>query len=113
MVKFEVNGPKKRLMMVLEEDLSSGRTNEIAQAWEAFQRTDNPEAWKTLYFDLRETRILDSVGLNWLFSFVRQLEGAGKKMVVRVSSPAIKRVLDYACFAHFAEIRFRRRRQTH
>ena len=112
MVDFEVRQDKGRLLMTLQKDLTSNTTPTMEQAWQDFVQRDDPLQWRTVFVDLRETRILDSVGLNWLFAFYRQLAAAGKKIVLRVSSPAIKRVLDFACFDEFVEIRFRRRRQT-
>jgi len=112
MVDFEIDAPKKRLHLTLDEDLSSTHVASMRDAWTGFKAGDTGEAWTTVYFDLRETRILDSVGLNWLFSFSKELTASKKKLLIRVSSPAIKRVLDFANFEQFADIRFRRRRQT-
>ena len=66
----------------------------------------------SLYLDMRVSRMIDSMGVNWLFAENVRLKDHGKQLVVRISSPAINRVIVFSGLDKLVTLKYRRRKQT-
>ena len=68
--------------------------------------------WDALYLDMRNARMVDSMGMNWLFAETARMKDEKRKTVIRISSPAINRVMQFSGMDKLVTLKFRRRKQT-
>ena len=112
MVDARVEERKGRLIVEVNEDIVSTRVPELRHSMLQVYERCGFDTWKTLYLDIRSARMIDSMGINWLFAESVRLRDDKKGMVVRVSSPAIFRVIQFAGLDKLVTVKFRRRKQT-
>jgi anti-anti-sigma factor len=87
---------------VFRGDLLS--TNAAACQAELSRLMGTDDRWKVIVLDLREARIVDSVGLNLIVSIIRGSRPAGRFVRILVSNQNIRRVLAFTRIDQHAEI---------
>lgn len=112
LISSTLKASKKRLVIPINSDITSSTIDAIADAFRDAVKEHPQENWKTIYFDLRNARMIDSKGINWLFSEVRRLQMRGRIVVFQVASPAVHRVMQFSGLDDLVIMKFRRRRQT-
>lgn len=103
---------KKRLHIEINEEVTGTVVPELRRYFLDILDEVGRESWATIYIDLRPCRMIDSMGLNWLFAEIVRLKDADKDVVVRASSPAVKRVIEFSGLDKLVTFKFRRRKQT-
>lgn len=103
---------KKRLHIEINEEVTGTVVPELRRYFLDILDEVGKESWATIYIDLRPSRMIDSMGLNWLFAEIVRLKDADKDVVVRASSPAVKRVIEFSGLDRLVTFKFRRRKQT-
>lgn len=103
---------KKRLHIEINEEVTGTVVPELRRYFLDILDEVGKESWATIYIDLRPSRMIDSMGLNWLFAEIVRLKDADKEVVVRASSPAVKRVIEFSGLDRLVTFKFRRRKQT-
>ena len=103
---------KGRLLLETDVDITSTHVPVLRRGMMDFIESTESSAWKFLYLDLRTARIIDSTGVNWLFAESVRLREEGKQLVLRISSPAINRVFEFAGLDKVVTLKFRRRKQS-
>lgn len=111
MVTGQLDGRKRRLKVEVKSELTGTLAQPLREGISQIKREHPQDAWDALYLDVRNARVIDSMGLNWLLAESRSLRDMNKEFVIRVASPAIYRVLEFARFDKIAVIKYRRRRQ--
>ncbi len=111
MIAGELDARKRRLKIEVKSELTGTLAQPLREGVSEIKKQHPDDAWDALYLDVRNARVIDSMGLNWLLAESRSLREKNKKFVIRVASPAINRVLEFSRFDKIAEIKFRRRRQ--
>jgi len=109
-VKLEAR--KGRLHVILDTDVTSTRVTALRKGMIDALSEHGFDKWKFLYLDMRSSRLIDSMGVNWLFAENVRLKENGKQLVIRISSPAIDRVIRFAGLDKLVTLKFRRRKQT-
>ncbi|MGC9451071.1 MAG: STAS domain-containing protein [Oceanipulchritudo sp.] len=112
MIGGAVDERKGRLLVEINDDVTSSQVPELRKALLQIIEENNSRNWNALYLDMRNSRMVDSMGMNWLFAETMRLKEARKKVVVRISSPAINRVMQFAGMDKLVTLKFRRRKQT-
>jgi anti-anti-sigma factor len=112
LIEGEIDERKRRLLVEIKDDVTSTQVPDLRknllQILDQYKTAD----WNTLYIDMRTARMIDSMGMNWLFAESMRLKDDKKKVVVRISSPAINRVIQFAGLDKLVTLKFRRRKQT-
>lgn len=103
---------KRRLYIEMNEDVTGTYVLQMRRAILSILDNAPTERWSTVYIDLRPCRMVDSMGLNWLFAEIVRLRDADKEVVLRASSPAIQRVVEFSGLDRLVTFKFRRRKQT-
>ncbi len=102
---------KRRVVVRLEGDLKSTSVPEagnwLATEWPRI-RAQSP---KQIQLDLREAKVVDSTGLNWVFQFLKNCRDLGVKPSIQIASPAAQRVFQFAGLDKLATVKFRSRKQ--
>lgn len=111
-VSGRVDAVKKRLHVEIRDEVTSTQVPVLRRAFREILEAADSDAWKTLYLDMRSSRMVDSMGVNWLFAETVRLRETGKGVVLRISSPAINRVIQFAGLDKLVTLKFRRRKQT-
>ena len=106
------NPNKRRLHVDIEKDVISTLVNELRGELKGALENAVEDDWVEFHLDLRSCRMIDSMGLNWLFTEINLLKHKGKKVIVRISSPAINRIMLFAGFDKLVILKYRRRKQT-
>ncbi len=106
------DGRKGRLHVVLHEDLTSTTIPDLRKGLIAILQEHELADWRFLYLDMRTAKLIDSTGMNWLFAEHARLKESNKQMVLRLSSPAIHRVVQFTGLDKVLTVKFRRRKQT-
>lgn len=109
-VKLEAR--KARLHVILETDVISTKVTTLRKGMIDALADHGFDNWRYLYLDMRNARMIDSMGVNWLFAENMRLRENGKQLVVRISSPAINRVIHFSGLDKLVTLKFRRRKQT-
>jgi anti-anti-sigma factor len=112
MAAGSVDTIKKRLYIELNEDVVGTYVADLRRAFLQIMEDVPTEKWNTAYIDLRPCRMIDSMGLNWIFAEIVRLKDADKEVVLRASSPAIARVIEFSGLHRLVTFKFRRRKQT-
>lgn len=102
---------KGRLLVAFAGDLKS-TGSEPARLWlegEWPRWAENP--LKQVYLDLRNARIVDSVGLNWVFTLHLACRKRGVPLTIQIASPTVRRVFEFAQLEKLATIKYRLRKQ--
>lgn len=107
-----VDQRKGRLLVDVSEDIISTHVSELRKGLMEILESSGSTSWKALYLDIRNARMVDSMGMNWLFAESVRLKEMNKTFVVRISSPAINRVMQFAGLDKMVTLKYRRRRQT-
>lgn len=108
----QVDTAKKRLHIEIKDDVTSSTVPDLRNGVREIMEAVDPANWDSLYLDMRSARVVDSMGINWLFAESVRIKETGKKMVVRISSPAINRVMQFAGLDKLVLLKYRRRKQT-
>ena len=103
---------KKRLHVEVRDEVTSTQVPTLRQGLKGILESADEKGWDSLFLDMRSSRMIDSMGINWLFAETVRLKDADKMMVIRISSPAINRVLEFAGLDRVVTLKFRRRKQT-
>ena len=103
---------KARLHVILDTDVTSTKVTALRKGMIDALAEYGFDSWKFLYLDMRSARMIDSMGVNWLFAENVRLKENGKQLVVRISSPAVNRVIKFAGLDKLVTLKFRRRKQT-
>jgi anti-anti-sigma factor len=111
-ISGRVDVAKKRLLIELKDEVISTQVPKLRRGLIEILENADPSDWKTLYLDMRSARMVDSMGINWLYAESVRIAESGKSMVLRVSSPAINRVIQFAGLDKMVTLKFRRRKQT-
>ena len=112
LIEGRVDERKGRLLIELKDDVTSSQVPDLRRALRLIVDKTDPGSWKDLYLDMRGARMIDSMGVNWLFAETVRLKENKKRMVLRISSPAIHRVIQFAGLDKLVLLKFRRRKQT-
>lgn len=112
LIEGVVDERKRRLLVEVKDDVTSTQVPELRKGLHRLIEASRDADWNSLYLDMRSARMVDSMGMNWLFAESVRLKDDKKKMVVRISSPAINRVMQFAGLDKLVLIKFRRRKQT-
>jgi anti-anti-sigma factor len=107
-----VDTAKKRLHIEIKDDVTSSTTPDLRRGVKEVLDQTKPEKWNALYLDMRSSRVVDSMGINWLFAESARVKNSNKDMVIRISSPAINRVMQFSGLDKLVVLKFRRRKQT-
>ena len=111
-ISGRVDVSKKRLLVDVKDDVVSTNVPKLRRGLIEILGQANPDDWRALYLDMRSTRMIDSMGVNWLYAESVRVSELDKSMVVRISSPAINRVMQFAGLDKVVTLKFRRRKQT-
>lgn len=111
-ITAKVDERKGRLLVDISEDVTSTQVSELRKGLMEILESNSTTSWKALYLDIRNARMVDSMGVNWLFAESVRLKEMGKTFVIRISSPAIHRVMQFAGLDKLVTLKYRRRRQT-
>jgi anti-anti-sigma factor len=103
---------KHRLHIEINDDVVSTRVPLLRQTLKSLLYEHEMDNWDALYLDLRNARVVDSMGVNWLFAESVKLKEMEKTLVIRISSPAINRVFEFAGLDKLVVLKYRRRKQT-
>ena len=103
---------KGRLLVEIKEDVISTQVAALREGLRRIIDTAGTAPWKALYIDLRAARMVDSMGVNWLFAETMRMKEAKRQVVIRLSSPAVNRVMQFAGLDKLVTLKFRRRKQT-
>ena len=112
LISGEVDERKRRLLVEVHDDVTSTHVPLLRKGLMQIMEENATRNWKALYLDIRNARMIDSMGVNWIFAETVRLKGEKKQVVLRVSSPAINRVLQFAGLDKVVTLKFRRRKQT-
>jgi anti-anti-sigma factor len=107
-----VDDRKGRLLVEITEDIISTHVSDLRRGLMEIIEDADEKSWKALYLDMRNARMVDSMGVNWLFAESVRLKEMNKTFVIRISSPAINRVMQFAGLDKLVTLKFRRRKQT-
>ena len=107
-----VDERKGRLLVEVSDDVTSTHVSDLRKGLMEILDKASGQPWKALYLDMRNARMVDSMGMNWLFAESVRLKEMDKSFVVRISSPAIHRVMQFAGLDKLVTLKFRRRKQT-
>jgi anti-anti-sigma factor len=111
-IEGRVDERKGRLLIVIKDDVTNTTVPALRKGLLNVVNSTELDAWKVLYLDLRNCRIVDSMGINWLFAETVRLQDVNKQVVLRISSPAINRVIQFAGLDKLLTLKYRRRKQT-
>ena len=111
-INGRIDERKARLLTEVHGDVTSTHVHELRHGLADIIERSDPALWKALYLDIRAARMIDCMGINWIYAEANRLRNTGKNMTVRISSPAINRVMRYVGLEKIALIKFRRRKQT-
>lgn len=111
-LKGQQDSRKKRLLVEINDEVTSTQVSDLRHGLRALIEKSDLAEWKDLYLDMRSARMVDSMGINWLHAEAVRLQEIDKKMVIRISSPAINRVMQFAGLDKVVTLKFRRRKQT-
>jgi anti-anti-sigma factor len=111
-ISGRVDPVKKRLLVEIKDEVISTQVPKLRRGLIEILEHADPGDWKTLYLDIRSARMVDSMGINWLYAESVRISESGKSMVLRVSSPAINRVIQFAGLDKMVTLKYRRRKQT-
>lgn len=111
-MECQLDERKGRLHVLINEDITSTHVPALRSAFLSNLQLHEKADWKHLYLDIRSARMVDSMGMNWIFAETLRLKEQKREMVVRISSPAIQRVMQFAGMDRMATVKFRRRKQT-
>jgi anti-anti-sigma regulatory factor len=112
LVTGRVDEWKSRLLTEIHGDVTSTNVPRLRREMAAIIENADSALWKSLYVDMRTARLLDCMGLNWIYAETFRLKDLQKNIVIRISSPAINRIMRFAAIEKLATIKFRRRKQT-
>jgi anti-anti-sigma factor len=107
-----VDPVKRRLLVEIKDDVTSSQVPLLRRGLKEILDEAPTDSWTALYLDLRSARMVDSMGVNWLFAESVRVKEFGRTMVIRISSPAINRVMQFAGLDKLVVLKFRRRKQT-
>jgi anti-anti-sigma factor len=111
-ISGRVDPIKKRLLVEIKDEVISTQVPKLRRGLIEIIEKADPTDWKALYLDMRATRLIDSMGVNWLYAETVRISELRKSMVLRISSPAINRVIHFAGLDKMVTLKFRRRKQT-
>jgi anti-anti-sigma factor len=111
-VSSKLDAGKRRLLVEIREDITSTHIAELRDSFHHLIESSELDKWTHLYLDLRSCRVVDSMGINWIFAESLRLKKMEKVFVIRISSPAIFRVMEFAGLDRLVTIKYRRRKQT-
>jgi anti-anti-sigma factor len=94
------------LHLLFAEDILSTNADNIAEELNQILMDANLPQWKILVLDMRECYMIDSVGLNVIISVLKLVKKDGKIAEFKISSPAIRRVIQFARLDHLAKMTF-------
>lgn len=101
-----------RLVISFDGDLKSTNVEEARQWLETeWPRHAGNPAMKQVYLDVRNARIIDSVGMNWIFLLLSACKNRKLGLTIQLASPAAMRVFEFAGLPRLATIKYRRRKQ--
>lgn len=103
---------KSRLHVILDTDVTSSHVGALRKGMVNIFDEVGFDGWKYLYLDMRDCRMIDSMGVNWLFAENVRLKENNKELVIRISSPAINRVIVFSGLDKLITLKYRRRKQT-
>lgn len=112
LISARVDATKKRLLVVIKEEVTSTQVQDLRRGMKDILEHANGDSWNALYLDMRSSRMVDSMGVNWLYAESVRIKESGKTMVIRISSPAIHRVMEFAGLDKLVVLKYRRRKQT-
>ena len=112
MITGAVDERKGRLLVEVNDDVTSTHVPELRKGLLIILQEFRDRKWDSLYLDMRNARMVDSMGINWLFAETARLKGEKRRMVIRISSPAINRVMQFSGIDKLVTLKFRRRKQT-
>jgi anti-anti-sigma factor len=107
-----VDAAKKRLHIEIKEEVTSTTVPDLRRGMKEILDKSDTGKWDSLYLDMRSSRVVDSMGINWLFAESVRLKELKKQIVIRISSPAIDRVMRFAGLDKLVLLKYRRRKQT-
>lgn len=103
---------KGRLVIGFDGDLKSTNVEEARQWLDAeWPRFSSRVGLKQVYLDVRKARVIDSVGMNWIFMLLSACGERHVGLTIQVASPAAMRVFEFSGLPKLATIKFRRRKQ--
>lgn len=111
-LKVELDERKRRLHVEIDEEVVSTHVPTLRNEWVVLLERYGDKDWSALYLDLRNCRMVDSMGLNWIYAESLRIKQTGKEFVIRISSPAINRVMEFAGLDKVVTLKYRRRKQT-
>ena len=111
-MEIKLEERKGRLHVILDTDVTSTQVSALRRGMVDALSKHGFESWKSLYLDMRVSRMIDSMGVNWLFAENVRLKDHGKQLVVRISSPALNRVIVFSGLDKLVTLKYRRRKQT-
>ncbi|MEX0332311.1 MAG: STAS domain-containing protein [Puniceicoccaceae bacterium] len=112
LIEGHLDERKGRLLVEVKDDVTSSQVGELRRGLMHITQEVGLDSWRDLYLDMRNSRMIDSMGINWLFAETVRLKENKKRMVLRISSPAIHRVVQFAGLDKLVILKFRRRKQT-
>jgi len=112
LIQGRLDARKGRLLVEIENDVTSTQVPDLRRGLLEILTAHGDAPWKALYLDMRAARMIDSMGVNWLFAESVRLKELKKALVVRISSPAINRVMQFAGLDRLVTLKYRHRKQT-
>ncbi len=112
LMQFKLEERKSRLHVILDTDVTSTQVATLRKGMIDILNKVGFDTWKYLYLDMRDSRMIDSMGVNWLFAENVRLQENSKELVLRISSPAINRIIQFSGLDKLVTLKYRRRKQT-
>lgn len=111
MVECAYNEGKRRVVVIVIQDLKS-TTVGAAHAWlEDEWPAYRAKAPKQVYLDVRNLRVVDSTGMNWILLLLRACQEINVPLTIQVASPAAMRVFKFAGLDKLTILKYRYRKQ--
>lgn len=111
-IESKLDARKGRLHAAIRDDLTSTTVPDLRRELMEAISLHGMDKWRYLYLDIRSCKMIDSTGMNWLFAEHTRLKGNHKELVLRLSSPAINRVIRFTGLDKLTTVKYRRRKQT-
>lgn len=108
MTTHELNSAEKTLTITVPGDLLSTNYDTVgAELNEIFTSEEITTAgWDCLVFDLRQARLIDSMGLNLIVGVLKQMRNRSAKVRMRITSRTIHRTFLFTRLEKHMEIEF-------
>lgn len=99
------------LTLKVYKDILNTNVNQIGPALEEALECFSDDKTEKCIYDLATSNIIDSVGLNMLINVVKKTLGIPLAVEIIISSPSVKRVVEFSGIDQIVPVRFKKKRR--